>query len=218
LNMAANMANRKIGLAFFSAEMSETQIMMRMIASGAKLNHQKVRTALLVDADFAAMSSASSNIFEWDMWIDDTPNIKFAELRNKCRLLKTRGVKIVFIDYLTLVQHGDIRTPRYERVGELVREMKAMARELSIPVIVLSQLNRQAEGQEPSLAELRQSGEVEEHADMIMLMHRKRDTPEDNETTLYVAKHRNGPTGKVMLYFEGDYTRFVAERVHGGER
>jgi replicative DNA helicase len=103
-------------------------------------------------------------------------------------------------------------------VGELVREMKAMARELSIPVIVLSQLNRQAEGQEPSLAELRQSGEVEEHADMIMLMHRKRDTPEDNETTLYVAKHRNGPTGKVMLYFEGDYTRFVAERVHGGER
>lgn len=210
LNIAERIALHGQGVAFFSAEMGEDEIMHRLLASVGKMQHACIRHGQLSPSDFNVLTSASEQIYQANLWIDTTPNIKFFDLRNKTRLLRNRGVDIVFVDYLTLIRYGDQRTPRWERVGELSRELKALARELEIPVVVLSQLNRQAEGQKPTLAELRQSGEVEENADIIMLMHRDRNAEDGHqgETSLNIAKHRGGPTGTVGLYLIEAQTRF----------
>ena len=205
LNMAERIAMKNRGVAFFSAEMSEAEIMDRLIASAGNLEHARLRHGNFTASTFAGIHAAADKIYGTNFWIDTTPNIKFFDLRNKSRLLRNRGVEIIFIDYLTLIRHGDHKTPRWERVGELSMELKGLARELEVPVFVLSQLNRQAEGQKPTLAELRQSGEIEENADMIMLMNRDRDS---GETTLEVAKHRGGPTGIVNLFLVQEQTRF----------
>lgn len=210
LNIAERMALNNRGVAFFSCEMSEDEIMDRMLSSTGKVEHARLRKGDFTKTFFGSLHTAAEKIYPMNLWIDTTPNIKFFDLRNKARLLRNRGIEIVFIDYLTLIRYGDHRTPRWERVGELSRELKALARELSIPVFVLSQLNRQAEGQKPTLAELRQSGELEENADIIMLMHRERNAegPGAGNTTLQIAKHRGGPTGTVDLHLIDTQTRF----------
>jgi len=214
LNIAERMAADGRAVAFFSAEMSEDEVMDRLISSAGRIKHAELRQGNYKPSIFAGIQSAAEKIYEMNLWIDTTPNIKFFDLRNKARLLRNRGVEIVFIDYLTLIRHGDHRTPRWERVGELSRELKSLAREIEAPVFVLSQLNRQAEGQKPALAELRQSGEVEENADMIILMHRDR---EEGDTTLNIAKHRNGPTGVVNLFLVQEQTRFEQRVYRGGK-
>lgn len=210
LNMAERMALAGTGVAFFSSEMSDNEIMDRLLASTGRIDHARIRKGGYTPATFAGIHAAAEKIYPTNFWIDSTPNIKFFDLRNKSRLLRNRGIEIIYVDYLTLIRHGDNRTPRWERVGELSRELKGLARELEVPIVVLSQLNRQAEGQHPTLAELRQSGEVEENADIIMLMHRDRNGKDgqNTETTLQVAKHRGGPTGTVSLHLIETETRF----------
>ena len=210
LNIAERIAMNRRGVAFFSAEMAEDEIMHRLLASVGHVGHSLIKQGRLTPAEGAKIHDAAAKIYEANLWIDVTPNIKFFDLRNKARLLRNRGVDIVFVDYLTLIQYGDYRTPRWERVGELSRELKGLARELEVPVFVLSQLNRAAEGNKPTLAELRQSGEVEENADVIMLMNRDRhaEGPDKGATTLEVAKNRGGPTGLVDLYLVEEQTRF----------
>ena len=205
LNMAEKMALDDYVVGFFSCEMAASYMVKRLLASMGKVNHQAMRTALLTHADFSKLGDAAGKIYDTRFYLDDTPNIHYEELHAKARMMKRRGVQIVFVDYLTLVQYGEQKAPAHERVGELTVKLKSMARELEIPVVVLSQLNRQAEGREPSLAELRQSGAIEEHADTIMFLHRERDSC---DTKLTIAKHRNGPTGSTELYFNEKYTRF----------
>ncbi len=115
---------------------------------------------------------------------------------------------MIFVDYLTLIRHPNLRMPRPERVGEIIKELKWLAMELHVPIMVMSQLSREAEGKVPSLEHIRQSGEVEEDSDIILLIERKR---EESEVVLHIAKQRNGPTGKIELSFQRAYARFVEE-------
>ncbi|MEN6430784.1 MAG: DnaB-like helicase C-terminal domain-containing protein, partial [Coriobacteriales bacterium] len=144
--------------------------------------------------------------------VNATPNIKLADLKGLARTMARRGAKLIVVDYLTLIQHGDSRMPRHERVGEVSKSLKGLARELNVPVIAHTQLARTAEGQMPNLAELRQSGEIEEDADLVMLLHRERDeVSEAIQTSLIVAKNRNGPCGTVRLMFRPRCGRFDLE-------
>ena len=212
LNMADHMDRVGKSVGYFSAEMSEIEIMQRLFACAHHINLQAVRSGLLAPADFSRLGDAVERFAKSEMWIDDTPSIHFTELRNKARTMKVRGVEVIFIDFLTLINFGEARTPKWERVGNLIREIKALARELNVPIIALSQLGRQAEAKEPSMADLRQSGEIEEAADIVMLMHRAR---ESSETVLNIAKNRNGPTERVGLFFVKEQTRFE-QLVHRG--
>ena len=206
LNMAENMVLKGRHVAFFSCEMSGTQIVKRMLSSVAHINHKSLINGNLgTESVFADMGYASNKIMDTLLYICDTPNISFQELRAKSRMQKRKGAQIIIVDYLTLLKYGDARTPRPERIGALVKEIKALARELSLPIIVLSQLNREAEGSRPTLAELRQSGEIEEDADVVMFLHRERG---EGATDLIVAKKRDGMTGDVPLYFDEQYVRF----------
>lgn len=200
---AATHANKPL---FFSCEMSANQICKRLLSSLGRLDHKRLVTGNLETAsNFDALHNAANRMYESQLYVDFTPLIPFSELKAKARIAIRNGCDIVFVDYLTLIKYGDAKTPRWERTGELVKELKTMARQLDKPVIVLSQLNRQAEGQTPTLAELRQSGEVEEHSDVILFLHRDRGS---TETELIVAKHRNGATGSLPLYFDEARVRF----------
>jgi replicative DNA helicase len=205
INIATNMAWKGHPVCFFSCEMPRTAIVRRMISSIGMVDHS-VLTSFISKDDMTRISDANSKIHELPMYIDDTPNIHYTNLVAKCRMAKRLGCKCIFIDYLTLVGYGDAKTPRWERVGELVKNLKHLSRLADIPIVVMSQLNRNAEGTQPSLAELRQSGEIEEHADMIIFLHRERGNP---STECIVAKNRSGPTGKVELYFDDRHTRFT---------
>ena len=160
----------------------------------------------ITTADFSKITESARDINDSPIWINDTPNIPLLDLKSQTRKMKRMGIKIVFIDYLTLIKHGDPRMPRYERVGEISKSLKALARELNIPIVVMSQLNRQSEGAKPSLADLRQSGEIEEDSDIIMLIHRE--DRESEKAELTIAKHRNGPCGKIDFSYFAQYTKF----------
>jgi replicative DNA helicase len=206
LNIAeyASMHNNKA--LFFSCEMSANQICKRVLSSLGKIDHKRlINGNLESEGNFNALTAAADKMYESHLYCDFTPLIPFAELKAKARIAKRNGCDIIFIDYLTLIKYGDNKTPRWERTGELIKELKTMARQLDIPVIALSQLNRQAEGQTPSLAELRQSGEIEEHSDVIIFLHRDRGA---TDTELIIAKHRNGATGKFALWFDEARVRF----------
>ena len=206
LNIAENIAVRGVKCVFFSCEMSPNQICKRLVSSLGGVPHKAIITGNLgSESTFQKMHNASEKMFNSQFYADFTPLIPFQELKAKSRIAVRNGCKIIFIDYLTLIKYGDSKTPRWERTGELIKELKTMARQLEVPVVALSQLNRQAEGQKPTLAELRQSGEVEEHADVIIFLHRERG---EKETDMIIAKHRNGNTGNWPLYFDDQVVRF----------
>lgn len=207
LNIAESMS-REHEVAFFSCEMSRAEIMDRLVSSVSGITHQRIRRGQLdTGADFTRVSDALSRIHDSKLWICDTPNIRLEDMRNQARMFRAMGGEVVIIDYLTLVKYGtDTRMMRAEREGAKSAELKAMARELEVPVIALSQLNREGEGQRPSLAQLRQSGEIEENADMILLLHRERG---GSETDCIIAKHRNGPEGVVHMHFNAEMLRFA---------
>ncbi len=205
INMATNMGIAGINVVFFSCEMSGTQLAKRMLSSVGNISHKSCVNGNVTEADFTRMSDAGGKLYNSALYLDDTPNISFHELRSKARIMKRKGMSVMFIDYLTLVRYGSTRTPRAERVGQLVKEIKELSRQLDVPIIVLSQLNREAEGQKPTLAELRQSGELEEDADIVLFLHRKRG---DSDTELIIAKHRNGATGECALDFNEQTVTF----------
>lgn len=219
LTMAANMAiHRGIHVGFFTLEMSDMAIMQRLIASEARIGSNRIRTGMLRPADFRSLTDAAGRIYEAKLWISDTPGMRLLDLRAQARRMKSQlGVQIIFLDYISLVNNENSDLPRHEQIAEISRSLKALARELEIPVVALSQVTRDVEGKRPTLASIRESGSIEQDADVVIFLHRNRgeqaEDPEhaDNiETELIVAKQRNGPVGTVRIAFVPQYTRFEA--------
>jgi replicative DNA helicase len=234
LNIAEHIGlMEKIPVAVFSLEMGRQQLAERFLCSISKIDSQKVRRGLLSDEDYKKLADACAELSETPIYIDDTSTLSPLELRAKARRLKSRyDIRCVVVDYLQLMHLGTGRIEsRQQEITAISRYMKALARELNIPVIVLSQLNRSPEGREghrPRMSDLRESGSIEQDADVIMLLHREDyyrrgedDYQQDNTAELIIAKQRNGPTGTVKLTFREKITRFenasrVQEPTGGG--
>ncbi len=228
LNIAEHAAvndGRSVGV--FSLEMSKEQLVLRLLSSVANIDSQRLRTGFLEEMDFARLAPAMNALSEAPVYIDDTPNITAMELRTKARRLQAEaGLDLIIVDYLQLMQATSQNRDanRVQEVSEISRGLKALARELSVPVIALSQLSRQPEmreSKEPRLSDLRESGAIEQDADLVMFLWREKERGgEDQEQegeviNLKLAKHRNGPTGEVQLWFKKRQTRFVS---YAGER
>ncbi|MDR1142673.1 MAG: replicative DNA helicase [Spirochaetaceae bacterium] len=226
LTMAAYITiEKKIPAAFFSLEMSDMALCLRLISSESLIESQKIRTGLLSGKDFGKLMAAAARIHEAPLYIVDTPGLKLLDLRSQARRLKAQqGVEIIFIDYLTLISSDNYQIPRHEQIAEISRSLKSLARELDIPVVALSQLRRDAEGKRPNLSDIRESGSIEQDADLVMFLHRERETDvksgkgkegTSNKTELIIAKQRNGPVGIVDIVFLPQYAKFVSfDRVH----
>jgi replicative DNA helicase len=221
LTMAQHISiDRGIPVGFFTLEMSDMALMQRLISSETRIPSEKLRTGLLKSSELDRIVDAAGKIYEAPLYIVDMPNMKLLDLRSLARRLKAdKGVKIIFIDYLTLVTSENTDLPRHEQIAEISRSLKALARELEIPVVALSQLKRETEGKKPTLADIRESGSVEQDADLVMFLHRERESDRrmDEKSTekyppipteLIIAKQRNGPIGTVDVMFIPAYTRF----------
>lgn len=219
LTMAANTSiHHKIPTAFFTLEMSDMALMQRLIASEARIGSEYIRTGLLKPSDFHSLMEAAGRIYEAPLYIVDMPNMKLLDLRAQARRLRAQQkIEIIFVDYLTLISSENYDIPRHEQIAEVSRSLKALARELDIPVVALSQVRRDAEGKRPTLSDLRESGSIEQDADLVIFLHRERGETErkgEDErqkvipTELIVAKQRNGPVGTVDIIFLPSYTKF----------
>jgi replicative DNA helicase len=208
LTVAANMAIRqKIAVGFFSLEMSAMAIMQRLLSMEARLDSQRMRTGMLSPADFSRITEACGRLYEAPLYISDSPDLKLLDLRAQARRMKSnQDVKIIFVDYITLITSENRDLPRHEQIAEVSRSLKALARELSLPVVALSQVRRETEGKKPSLADLRESGSIEQDADVVIFIHTEDLKAEVRE--IAVAKQRNGPVGDVQLAFLARYTKF----------
>lgn len=220
-NLAYNVATiNKQAVLFFSLEMSKEQLIDRMLADVSGVDAWNIRTGNLSDDDFKKLSEASGEIAEAPIFIDDTPGLTVLEMRTKARrAAHSAPVGLVIVDYLQLMSSSSNRNDgnRVQEVSEISRGLKLLARELNVPVIALSQLSRSVESrnpQIPQLADLRESGSIEQDADIVMFIYREAyynpDTERENITDLIIAKHRNGPTGKVELYFHPERLRFMS--------
>jgi len=206
----------KKGVAFFSLEMSKEQLVQRMLCSHARVNAHKVRTGFLSQADWPRLVSAAGKLSEAPIYIDDTPGITVLELRAKARRLKAQfDIKMIVLDYLQLMQGPARSENRQQEISEISRSLKALARELNVPLIAISQLSRAVEQRadhKPQLSDLRESGAIEQDADVVMLIVREEiyNQTEENKgmADLIVAKQRNGPIGSMKLAFLGEYMRF----------
>ncbi|QQO08079.1 replicative DNA helicase [Breznakiella homolactica] len=219
LTMAANIAiNDKIPTAFFTLEMSDMALMQRLISSEARIESNKIRTGLLKPSDFHSLMEAAGRIYDAPLYIVDMPNMKLLDLRAQARRLKAQQhIEIIFIDYLTLISSENYQIPRHEQIAEISRSLKSLARELDIPVVALSQVRRDAEGKRPTLSDIRESGSIEQDADLVMFLHRERESDKKTseaeqskviQTELIIAKQRNGPVGTVDIAFLPRYTKF----------
>ncbi|MBN2532957.1 MAG: replicative DNA helicase [Spirochaetales bacterium] len=217
LTMAGNMAIKsKIPVGFFTLEMSNMALMQRMLSSEARLDTKKIRSGLLKRADFNNLMNAASKIYEAPLFIEDTPNLRLLDLRALARrMVAIEKVQIIFIDYITLITSETKDLPRHEQIAEISRSLKALARELNIPVVVLSQVRRETEGKVPTLADIRESGSIEQDADVVIFIHREKkasgqpdEQPKGEETEIIIAKQRNGPIGSLRLTFLKEYTKF----------
>lgn len=218
LNIATHAAFGGHGVAVFSLEMAKEQLVLRMLCSEARIDHSKVRSGYLADREFPALVMAAGRLAETPIYIDDTPAISVLELRAKARrLVRDRDKKIglIIVDYLQLMR-GSGRAPnREQEISEISRSMKALAKELNIPVIAVSQLNRRVEDRgdkRPMMADLRESGAIEQDADVIAFVYREvvynENVDDPNLAEIIVGKQRNGPTGTVRLAFFREFTRF----------
>jgi len=221
LNIAANAAlEHEIPVAIFSLEMSREQLAMRLLCSEARVNGAKVRSGYIGETDFSRLARAGGRLAEAPIFIDDTAGLSILELRAKARRLKreTQGkLGMVLVDYLQLMRGVGRADNREQEISEISRSLKALAKELNVPVVALSQLNRQVEGRgdkRPILADLRESGAIEQDADVIIFIYRpgkyqKDATAEEKGLTeIIVGKQRNGPTDSVELFFHEEYMRF----------
>ena len=224
-NLAYNIATiAKQPVLFFSLEMSKEQLVDRMLADASGVDAWNIRTGNLSDDDFSKLSEAMGELAEAPIFIDDTPGMTVLEMRTKARrAMHEKPLGLIIIDYLQLMQgSGNSNGNRVQEVSEISRGLKIIARELDVPVIALSQLSRSVESrspQIPQLADLRESGSIEQDADIVMFIYREAyynpETERENITDLIIAKHRNGPTGKVELYFHPERLRFMSlDRKH----
>ncbi len=217
LNIIQNAAIRhNVPTAVFSLEMSREQLYNRMLCSEAMLDAQKLRTGELDEQDWVELIRASGPLSEAPIYIDDTPGVTPMEVRSKCRRLKVeKGLGLIVIDYLQLMSGNGRTDSRQQEISEISRSLKAIAREMEAPVIALSQLSRACEQRadhRPMLSDLRESGAIEQDADVVAFLYRDEyyfpDTEKKNQAELIIAKQRNGPTGTVDLAWMGQYTKF----------
>lgn len=226
LSMAKNIAaDYKVPMAFFSLEMSNVQLVNRLISNCCEIQGSKILNGQLQPDEWDRLDKRMNNLIGAPLYVDDTPGLSVFELRTKARrLVREHGVKLIMIDYLQLMNANGMRfSSRQEEVSTISRSLKGLAKELDIPILALSQLNRGVEsregleGKRPQLSDLRESGAIEQDADMVLFVHR----PEyyhiyedENGRDLHgmaqiiIAKHRKGATGDVLLTFRGEFTRF----------
>jgi replicative DNA helicase len=201
----------------FSLEMGKSEIAMRLLSAESSVPLQMMRKGTVDSRDWTTIAATRGRINDAPLFIDDSPNMTLVEIRAKCRRLKQRvGLKMVVIDYLQLMTSGKRVESRQQEVSEFSRALKLLAKELQVPVVALSQLNRgpeQRADKMPALSDLRESGSIEQDADMVILLHREsayeRDSPRAGEADLIVAKHRNGPTRTITVAFHGHFSRFA---------
>ncbi len=218
LNVATNAALDGHGVAVFSLEMSKEALVQRMLTAEARVDAQRVRRGMLRDADFTHLARAAGVLQSCRIWIDDTPALTLLEMRSKARRLKVENdVKMIVVDYLQLMRSPEYSDNRVQEISDISRSLKGLARELHVPVIALSQLSRASEQRggerRPILSDLRDSGAIEQDADLVVFIHRPEYYDREDETKRGVAeimlsKNRNGPTGEVELRFNREYTRF----------
>src|SRR5215813_5503803 len=224
LNIAEHAALRAdSGVAVFSLEMSKEQLAMRMLCSEARVDLARVLTGHLTDREFRELAEAAARLSYAPIYVDDTPALSVLELRAKARRLHRdpeAKLKLVIVDYLQLMRSSEGKDSREQEISEISRSLKALAKELNLPVIALSQLNRQVENRsppKPRLADLRESGAIEQDADVIAFIYREEAYDEDTDkrglAEIIVAKQRNGPVGNVELTFLREYTRFENREV-----
>ncbi|WP_374458350.1 replicative DNA helicase [Nocardioides sp. SR21] len=202
---------------FFSLEMTRSEITMRLLSAEAKVPLNHIRNGNMNDDDWAKLARKMGEVSSAPMFIDDSPNMTMMEIRAKARRLKQRhDLRLVVIDYLQLMTSGKKVESRQLEVSEFSRQIKLLAKELEVPVIALSQLNRgpeQRADKRPMVSDLRESGSIEQDADMVVLLHRddvyEKESTRPGEADLIVAKHRNGPTRDITVAFQGHYSRFV---------
>ena len=223
LNLATNSAKLGVTVAFLSLEMSAAQLVQRVLCSEARVNLSRLRAGQLQESDWGAIADASNTLSKLDMYIDDTPSLSILELRAKARReLRGADKGLIVVDYLQLMQPPQTRRDgnRAVEVGEISRGLKVLAKEMDMPVIALSQLSRQVEmrgKKRPMLSDLRESGSIEQDADIVMFIDRSMDEieaesddrPDMGMAELIVAKHRNGPTRDIKLAFNAEFTRFM---------
>lgn len=208
---------------FFSLEMGRNEIVMRLLSAEARVPLHTMRSGMMTDEDWARLARRMGEVAGAPLFIDDSPNLTMMEIRAKCRRLKQQhDLKLVIVDYLQLLSsHGRVES-RQQEVSEMSRSLKLLAKELEVPVVALSQLNRgpeQRTDKKPQISDLRESGSIEQDADMVILLHRDSVYDKDvrpGEADLIVAKHRNGPTATINVAFQGHYSRF-ADMAPGGD-
>ena len=201
----------------FSLEMGRTELTMRLLAAEAGVPLQNMRKGEMKDDDWQRVASALGRVSDAPLFIDDSPNMSLMEIRAKCRRLKQRhDLRLVVVDYLQLMSSGKKVESRQQEVSEFSRALKLLAKELEVPVIAVAQLNRGPEqrgDKKPMMSDLRESGSLEQDADVVMLLHREdaydKESPRAGEADIIVAKHRNGPTSTIQVAFQGHYSRFV---------
>ncbi len=218
MNIAEQVAIKgRIPVAIFSMEMPGEQLAMRMMSSLGHIDQHRIRTGRLEDEDWPRLTSAVSLLTEAPLFIDDTPALSPAELRARARRLmrEQNGLGLILIDYLQLMQVPGHRENRATEISEISRSLKTVAKELNIPVLALSQLNRSLEqrpNKRPVMSDLRESGAIEQDADVIIFIYRdevyNQDSPDKGTAEIIIGKQRNGPIGTVRLAFRGQYTRF----------
>ncbi|MDR2135793.1 MAG: replicative DNA helicase [Treponema sp.] len=219
LTMAANISIRsKRSAAYFTLEMPAVALMQRLLSIEARINVSALRSGFLSSRDFQNILGAAENIYEAPLYIVDMPNMRLMELRAQARRIRLQEkIEIMFIDYLGLISSEQYNVPRFEQISDISRSLKSLARELDIPIVALCQLNREAEKERPNLSSIRDSGSIEQDADVVMFIHRERESDKKNEaanseggnkTSLILSKQRNGPVGTVNLTFMPQYAKF----------
>ncbi|WP_141430701.1 replicative DNA helicase [Bacillus sp. 03113] len=219
LNIAQNVATKTgENVAIFSLEMGAEQLVMRMLCAEGNIDAQRLRTGSLTDEDWGKLTMAMGSLSNAGIFIDDTPGVRITEIRSKCRRLKQEhGLGMILIDYLQLiVGSGRSGENRQQEVSEISRSLKALARELQVPVIALSQLSRgveQRQDKRPMMSDIRESGSIEQDADIVAFLYRDdyydKESENKNIIEIIIAKQRNGPVGTVQLAFVKEYNKFV---------
>ena len=219
MNIAHHVALiEQIPVVIFSLEMSQIEIVQRLICSEARVDTRALRSGRLTESDWIKVSSAVGRLDAASLFIDDSPSISMMEIRAKCQRLKRKnGLGLVIVDYIQLMQSTRRTENRVQEVSEISRSLKILAKELDVPVLAVSQLSRQPEqgggDRRPHLSHLRESGSLEQDADVVMMIYRdevyNQDSPAKGEAEIIVAKHRNGPTGTDNLAFLGQFTKFA---------
>ncbi len=219
INIAQHAAiEDRVPVAIFSLEMSKEQLALRMLSSDGKVDSQKMRRGFIGEVDWPKLVAAAGRLSEAPIYIDDTPAISVLEIKAKARRLKAEsGLDLIVVDYLQLMRGRDASAPREQEISEISRSLKSLAKELNVPVLALSQLNRQVESRtdkRPQLADLRESGAIEQDADVIMFIYRdevynkSEDNPEKGKAEIIIGKQRNGPVGVANVSFLHEFTSF----------